>query len=154
VKPTTPAETPPRATAEVVLDTVPATMRAIRGHMREGRAEGVSVPQFRALLHVGRNPGTDLSSLAEHLGASMPAVSELVSRLVRDGLIVRELDPASRRRIRLTISPDGERYYREARGRTVDWLAERLATASPEQLDRIAVALRELRGILGEGSEE
>ena len=148
------APTPSRKTAEVVLDTVPATMRAIRGHMREGRAEGVSVPQFRALLHVGRNPGTDLSGLAEHLGASMPAVSELVSRLVRDGLLVRELDPSSRRRIRLTISPEGERQYLAARSRTVDWLAGRLDTASPEQLDRIAGALGELRSILGEGFEE
>jgi DNA-binding MarR family transcriptional regulator len=146
--------TPSRATAEVVLDTVPATMRAIRGHMRQGRAEGVSVPQFRALLFVGRNPGTDLSSLAEHLGASMPAVSELVSRLVRDGLVLREPDPASRRRLRLTISADGERQFHEARGRTVDWLAERLAAAPPDQLERITTALRELRTILGEVSDE
>jgi len=108
------------------------------------------VPQFRALLYVGRNPGTDLSSLAEHLGASMPAVSELISRLVRDGLVLRELDPASRRRIRLTISADGERQFHEARGRTIDWLANRLGSLSPEQLDRIASALQELRRVLGD----
>ncbi len=139
-----------REAAEVVLDTVPATMRAIRVHMREGRAEGVSVPQFRALLFVGRNPGTDLSSLAEHMGASMPAVSELVSRLVRDGFVTRELDPASRRRIRLTISEAGERQYLEARGRTIAWLEDRLGSAPQDQLDRIAVALRELRAVLGD----
>jgi len=150
VNPTPAATTPSRQTAEVVLDTVPATMRAIRGHMREGREEGVSVPQFRALLYVGRNPGTDLSSLAEHLGASMPAVSELISRLVRDGLVLRELDPASRRRIRLTNSADGERQFHEARGRTIDWLANRLGSLSPEQLDRIASALQELRTVLGD----
>ena len=150
MNPTPAATTPSRQTAEVVLDTVPATMRAIRGHMREGREEGVSVPQFRALLYVGRNPGTDLSSLAEHLGASMPAVSELISRLVRDGLVLRELDPASRRRIRLTISADGERQFHEARGRTIDWLANRLGSLSPEQLDRIASALQELRRVLGD----
>ena len=150
VKPTSADPTPSRATAEVVLDTVPATMRAIRGHMREGRAEGVSVPQFRALLFVGRNPGTDLSSLAEHLGASMPAVSELISRLVRDGLVIRELDPASRRRIRLTISVDGERQFHAARGRTIDWLADRLSEATPEQLERIADGLRELRTVIGD----
>lgn len=141
-----------REAAEVVLDTVPYSMRMIRGHMREGRAEGVSVPQFRALLYVARNPGSDLSSVAEHLGASMPAVSELISRLVRDGLIQRELDPSSRRRIRLTISPEGERQYTEARGRTLDWISERLSTATPEQLERLSAALRELRAALGDGS--
>ena len=34
------------------------------------------------------------------------------------------------------------------------WLAERLAAAPSDQLDRIAVTLRELRALLGEGSEE
>jgi DNA-binding MarR family transcriptional regulator len=80
----------------------------------------------------------------------MPAVSELISRLVRDGLVIRELDPASRRRIRLTVSADGERQFHEARDRTIDWLADRMNTASPEQLDRIADGLRELRTVLGD----
>jgi DNA-binding MarR family transcriptional regulator len=137
-----------RATAEVVLDTVPPIMRVVRDHMRAGRAEGVSVPQFRALLYVRRNPGTDLSSVAEHMGASMPAVSELVSRLVRDGLVARELDPRSRRRVRLTLSPDGERQLGEARERTLEWLAGRVASAAPEQLERIEAALRDLRSAL------
>jgi DNA-binding MarR family transcriptional regulator len=127
-------------------------MNIVRARMREGRAEGVSVPQFRALLFVRGNPGTDLSSLAEHVGASMPAVSELVSRLVRDGLVVREPDPASRRRVRLTISESGDRQLADARERTLDWLAERLQSASPAQLERIGAALRELTEVLeGEG---
>lgn len=125
-------------------------MRVVRSHMREGRAEGMSVPQFRALLFLRRNPGTDLSSVAEHVGTSMPAASELVSRLVRDGLVVRELDPASRRRVRLTLSEDGDRQLAEARERTIDWLSMRLGSASPEQLERIDTALRELLSALGD----
>ena len=73
-----------RATAEAVLETVPRVMRAIRAQMRAGRVESITVPQFRAMRYIWRHPGTDLSSVAEHLGASMPALSELVSRLVRD----------------------------------------------------------------------
>jgi DNA-binding MarR family transcriptional regulator len=143
-----------RAAAEAVLDTVPSIMHVIRGRMREGRIDGVSVPQFRALLFVHRNPGTDLSSVAEHMGASMPALSELVSRLVRDGLIVREADPASRRRIRLTTSADGERQLAVARERTLDWMAERLGPVPPDQLERIDVALRSLLAVLDETAGE
>jgi DNA-binding MarR family transcriptional regulator len=123
-------------------------MRMIRTRMRAGRAEGVSVPQFRALLYVRRNPGTDLSSVAEHMGASMPAVSELMSRLVRDGFVARELDPASRRRVRLTLSRDGERQLGEASERTLEWLARRVESATPEQLERVEAALRDLRSAL------
>lgn len=142
-----------RSTAEVVLESVPPVMRAIRARMREGRVEGLSVPQFRALLYVRRHPGTDLSSVAEHLGASMPSASELVSRLVRDGLMARTADPASRRRVRLSLSEEGDRLLSEARGRTLDWLTLRLSTAPPERLARIEAALRELRSALEEAAE-
>lgn len=141
-----------RAAAEAVLDGVPPVMRAVRAQMREGRGVGVSVTQFRALLYIGRNPGTDLSSVADHLGASMPAVSELVSRLVRAGLVSRQPDPASRRRVRLALHPEGERQLAEARGRTTDWLTGRLAGLSPKRRRRIVGALRELRSAL-EGAE-
>jgi len=141
-----------RTTAEAVLEAVPATMHLIRGQMREGRAEGVSVPQFRALLHVRRNPGTTLSGVADHLGASMPSASELVSRLVRDGLLVREPDPASRRRVRLTISAEGEREFLAAREHTLAWLSSRLAAMPPEALERMAAALRDLRAALEDGA--
>ncbi|HEY5630051.1 MAG TPA: MarR family transcriptional regulator [Candidatus Limnocylindrales bacterium] len=143
-----------RSAAEAVLESVPPVMRAIRARMREGRAEGISVPQFRAMLFVRRHPGTDLSSVAEHLGASMPSASELVSRLVRDGLMLRTADPASRRRVQLSLSDEGDRQLSEARDRTLDWLAGRLAAStSPEGLGRIDAALRELRSALEASSE-
>lgn len=142
-----------RSAAEAVLESVPPVMRAIRARMREGRAEGISVPQFRAMLFVRRHPGTDLSSVAEHLGASMPSASELVSRLVRDGLMARTADPASRRRVQLVLSDEGDRLLSDARGRTLDWLTGRLATSSPERLARIEAALRELRSALDEPAE-
>ncbi len=144
----------PLSVAESILETVPSVMRSIRTRMREGRAEGVSVAQFRALLYIRRNPGTGLSSVADHLGASMPAVSELVSRLVRDGLVRREPDPASRRRVRLTLSPEGARQLGEARNRTTDWLAARLADVSPKRRRRIAGALRELQAALDDAAGE
>src|ERR1035437_7501801 len=97
------AEEAPRA----VLETVPFVMRAIRARMREGRSEAISVAQFRALLYIRRHPGTGLSAVADHVGTSLPAASELVARLVRQEIVDRETDPASRRRIRLTLSKAG-----------------------------------------------
>jgi DNA-binding MarR family transcriptional regulator len=137
-----------RAVGEAVLESVPAVMGALRAHMREGRAEGLSVPQFRALLYLRRNPASDLSGVAEFLGAGLPAASELISRLVRDGLVSREADPASRRRVQLTLSESGERQLAEARDRTLDWLVERLGDHPPDRLQRIETALTELRDAL------
>jgi DNA-binding MarR family transcriptional regulator len=145
--------TPPHEeAARAVLETVPLVMRAIRARMREGRPEAISVPQFRALLYIRRHPGTDLSGVADHLGSSLPAVSELVARLVRQELVLRETDPASRRRIRLTLSPTGLADLQAAELRTTEWLAGVLASLDPAALAALAEGLAGLRAaVAGDG---
>jgi len=134
--------------AAAILEQVPVAMRAIRARMREGRPAGISVAQFRALLYVRRHTGCGLSDLAEHLGTSVPAASELVSRLVREELLVRETDPAERRRIRLTLSAEGSRQLDHARSAAVDWLRARVATLDPARQRALVAALADLRSLV------
>ncbi len=134
----------PTSAARGVLDVVPALMRAIRSRMRSGRPAGVSVPQFRALLFIRRHPATDLTGVAEHLGTSAPAASELVARLVHAGLVDRSPDPASRRRIRLSLTGAGAAELDRAEAATVAWLAGRLGSLDPERLAAAATALGDL----------
>jgi len=117
--------------------------------MRAGRPAGLSIPQFRALLFVRRNPGSDLSGVAEHLGTSLPATSELVARLVSQGLLVREADPSSRRRIRLSLSPAGLATLRDAESRTREWLVSALGREDPDRLARLVAALGDLDRLIG-----
>lgn len=134
-------------TAATILETVPAAMRAIRSRMRANRG-GLSVPQFRALTFVLRNPGTSLSQIAEHLGTSVPAASELVSRLVDQGLLVRATDPAERRRIRLTLSDEGCRAFEIARSGTEAWLRDLLGGLDEAGRATLAAGLLELRALI------
>ncbi len=140
---------PAQAAAAAILETIPPVMRAIRARMREGRPVGISVPQFRALLYVRRNPGTGLSGVAEHLGTSLPAASELVARLVQRGLVAREADPASRRRIRLAIRPSGADYLGVAQAGTTAWLVGRLEDEDPGTLAALVEALGHLNALVG-----
>ncbi len=151
----TPSDASPLAetTALVVLEAVPLVMRAVRARMREGRPAGVTVPQFRALLFIRRHPGAALSDVAEHLGTSVPAASDLVSRLVREALVVREADPRSRRRVSLTLTAEGRGQLESAERRVSGWLADELARLSPEQLAVVAAGLEDLRALFA-GSEE
>jgi len=134
--------------AAAILENVPVAMRAIRARMREGRPPGISVAQLRALLYVRRNPGSGLSDLAEHLGTSVPAASELVSRLVRLELLTRETDPAERRRIRLTLSPGGAGQLEAAQRGAVDWLRGRVSGLGPERQRALVAALADLRALV------
>ena len=136
------------AAAAAILDTVPVAMRALRSRMRANRG-GLSVPQFRAMMFVRRNPGSSLSQIAEHLGTSVPAASELVSRLVAQGLVIRVTDPMERRRIRLTLSDDGRRDLELARSGTEAWLAGLLAGLDGAARRRLEAGLLELKALIG-----
>jgi DNA-binding MarR family transcriptional regulator len=142
------AETTPDQVAIAILETIPPAMRAIREQMRSGRAASLSVAQFRLLLFVRRHPGTSLSPLAEHLGTTLPAASQLVERLVRAGLVTRAQHPEERRRVELRLTDAGDATLAECDARTRSWLCERLAGLEETELDRLASALRELRTLL------
>jgi DNA-binding MarR family transcriptional regulator len=143
----TPAPTPDQI-AIAILETIPPSMRVIREQMRSGIAASLSVPQFRGLLFVRRHSGTSLSPLADHLGTSVPAASQLVERLVRAGLVTREQHPDERRRVQLRITDLGAATLEECDARTRAWLCERLSGLTETDLERLDATLRELRELL------
>ena len=145
--PSTATTAPTRDAAMAVLETLPSVMRAIRGRMREGRPEGVTVAQFRVLVYLRRHPGTDLSAVADHVGTSVPAASELVARLVRQDLVERERDPQSHRRVRLTLSPSGWTALEAAERRTTEWLGSVLGRLDPARLAALLEGLRDLQAL-------
>lgn len=142
------AETTPDQVAVAILETIPSSMRAIREHMRSARAAGLSVPQFRLMLFVRRNPGVSLSGLADHLGTTLPAASQLVERLVRSGLVSRVQHPEERRRVELRLTEAGAAALAECDVQTRAWLCRALSGMDAKQLQRIQDSLRDLRSAL------
>lgn len=108
------ANAPERATAmsercaAAVLDTVPSIMDALRGAMRRHVGEQLSVPQYRCLNFIAREPGTSLSAVAAFMGVTLPTASALVDRLVRAGALQTTHSSEDRRRSCLTITAAGE----------------------------------------------
>ena len=141
-------DTTPDQVAVAILETIPASMRAIREQMRSGRAAGLSVAQFRLLLFVRRNPGTSLSGLADHLGTTLPAASQMVERLVRAGLVSRVQHPEERRRVELRLSDAGATALAECDAQTRAWLCECLSGLDAQRLDELLGSLRDLRSAL------
>ncbi len=113
----------------------------------------MSVAQFRALLYLRRHPGSGLSEIADHLGTSVPAASELVSRLVRQVLVVRGTDPAERRRIRLTLSATGTGQLDQAQWAAMAWLRVLVEELDPERQWAIVDVLADLRRLILAGDE-
>ena len=139
--------------AALLLEVAPLVMRTIRTWMRVNRAADVSVPQFRALGHVNRHPGASLTSVAEHLGLTLPATSRLVDGLARRGYLQRAASVSDRRSIELRIAPKGAEMLEKTRRGTQEYLAALMEELTPTERETIARALDVLRGVFGSPRE-
>jgi DNA-binding MarR family transcriptional regulator len=137
----------PEAIAREVLDVIPLMMRVIRTEMRSQRSAGLTVPQFRVLLFLSRNPGSSLLAAAEYLGLTSPTVSSMVDGLVHDHLVKREDAVRDRREVLLTLTVQGESILEKARNGTQARLAKILSLLSPQERDGVFQALKCLQPV-------
>lgn len=131
--------------AQTVLEVIPLVMRTIRRNLREQRDPDMSLPEFRGLAFINRNPGCSLNEAAEHIGLEPPSASKLVEHLVQRGLVRREADPADRRRVQLTLLPRGQRNIDLAYEHTRSFLAEQLAGLNAAEREAVLKSMQILK---------
>ena len=134
------------------MDTAPQIIQAIRVEMRRGRGSDISIPQFRTLGFIQRNPDSSLSNLAEHLGLTLPSVSKLVDGLVKQKLVTRRESTADRRRLTLVLTKEGASIVDSARAGAQANLAQKLGCLSIDELETIYQAMKLLRPIFASQS--
>ena len=101
----------------------------------------VTLPQLLLLARVERLAPATPSALAEASGASLPAASQMIERLVRQGLLVRAEDPGDRRRRALAVTPRGRRLLAQVAAARAAEYGESLAGLPPALLRALADAL-------------
>lgn len=98
-------------------------------------------PQFRILNYVYRCSGTSLSQVAAQLGVRLPTASVMLVKLAEDGLVTRDRDPASRRRMRLELTDKGRAAIERVRETLFARLTTRLEGLTPEARRAVDAAL-------------
>jgi DNA-binding MarR family transcriptional regulator len=84
---------------------------------------------------------------AEHV--SSPMVTKVAKLLEEAGLVSRTVDDVDRRVTRLAITHEGARRFDKSRTRKNAWLAQRLRTLSPDELDALETAIPILERLAG-----
>src|SRR5258706_13910342 len=140
--------------AQGLMDTAPQIMQAIRMEMRRGRGSDISIPQFRTLRFIQRNPDSSLCHLAEHLGLTLPSVSKLVDGLVKQKLITRKESTADRRKLTLVLTQAGAAIVDSARAGALANLAKKLVELSNDELETISQAMQLLHPIFINQSDQ
>ncbi len=114
-------------------------LRVVRELRRGARGMGMPPHHLRALRHIADGPIRP-ARLAETLGITPRAVTDVVDALVESGLVGVAADPDDRRAKVLTVTDSGSHQLEEAKARR-DATAEELFGALDEEERRSLVAL-------------
>jgi DNA-binding MarR family transcriptional regulator len=134
----------------VAADLRPVVLRLARGLRKETEQVGITARQATLLWLIRRSPGLSLAELAAEEGISPPALSGHIDRLESAGLVERVRSSKDRRRVGLRLTEKGSQLLRRVRARRTTWLAERMRSLDPQELEAIEIALPSLHRILGD----
>lgn len=107
-------------------------------HEAVGSRLGVSAMDQRALGVIGARGPLSAGALAKEIGLTPGAVTGMVDRLERAGLVTRAPDPADRRRVVIQVADTGRAVFGEVFSGLSAAMAEMVSRYSPEEQAVIA----------------
>lgn len=131
--------------AKQLIETVPLVMQFMRRQMRQASPHDLSIAQLRTLYFISIHDRPSLSSTADFIGLSLPAMSRLVEALVKRGFLSRTECTNDRRHVRLGITSAGQATLDQSWKGTHARLAEEVASMTPQQRETISQAMDLLR---------
>jgi MarR family transcriptional regulator, transcriptional regulator for hemolysin len=113
------------------------------------RALGLSANQLPVLVQLKDGSARTQRELAHFAGVEQPSMAELLKRMERDGLIVREANPADKRSSLIRLADDVLALIGPARAAMSEGNAEALADFSAEEIETLTVLLRRMIANIG-----
>lgn len=117
-----------------------------RAWRKTGREPSFS--QFKTLMMLRHHGPSSIKLLAEALAISSAATSEMIERLVEQGLVDRRQDPADRRRVVVSLTRHAIKGVERHEALIHKRLAAVLGVLEPAQAERWAELWGELGGVL------
>jgi DNA-binding MarR family transcriptional regulator len=135
----------PSNAVDAVVEHYEALMhRLIAGHATDFTEVGITMSQAKVLYVVMAAGELRMSELAARLGIGSSSASGLADRLVELGLLVRGDDPADRRQVVVTTTPEAAALMERFRELNQRQLRELLTRLAPDELDIVDRSLEVL----------
>ena len=125
-----------------------AMARSDPGRLEAWVELGLTMTQLRVLFVLRAEDGASAGALAERLRVKPSTLTRIVDRLVRHGLVRREIDEDDRRLVRHHLSAPGARTVEEMERRGRARLDEVFNRLTASQLEQLVVALEDLTAAL------
>ena len=115
--------------------------RSMRNYIQYVRESGFSMSQLGALFHLHHKGSSDVSGMGDHLGVTSAAVSQMLDRLVDQGLIRRTEDPNDRRVKQIALTEKGRQVLDAGIRARVSWLDDLGKDLSDQEKAQITAAV-------------
>lgn len=115
--------------------------RSMQDFKRFTDESGLSPSQIHTLMRLHHQETCGVSEIGEHLGISNPAASQLVERLVQQGLLERCEAPDDRRQKQISLSRAGRALIDDGIEARQQWWVELTTTLTPQEQVEITRAL-------------
>jgi len=118
--------------------------RSMHGFAMHLRSNHLSMSQMGALMHVQHHGTCAVAAIGDGLGVTSAAVSQIVDRLVEQGMVHREEDPEDRRAKRIHLTPVGIAAVDRAIRARQQWFADLAGSMTDDEMDVATTTLRML----------
>ena len=118
--------------------------RSMHNTIRFAKESGLSMSQMGALFHLHRKGSCAVSDLGDHLDITNAAASQMLDRLVEQGLILRTEDPGDRRLKQIVLTERGKQLIHDSLHARQAWLDDLAAALTAEEKETLTPALRTL----------
>ena len=102
----------------------------------------LSLHQAYALTFVFYNGPSKISDLCEHMMVSAAAASQMVDRLEKQNLVIRQPDPEDRRIRNVVLTSEGESFVQKSIEARQSWVKALPASLTEEEQEQITAALQ------------
>jgi len=119
--------------------------RSMVDFIRYAKEHGLSRSQVGAMFQIHRRGSCSIHDIAGPLGISRAAASQLVDRMVGQGLVVRAEDPDDRRAKVIGLTDEGRCILEEGGRVQHRWLREFVSSLPDEDQVKVVEALQILR---------
>lgn len=111
---------------------------------RYAHSVGLSLAQISILMHLHFHGACEVTKFSEMLQISRAAASQMIERLVQQGVVYR-FPKQNDRRVRLVdLTPSGEKIITESLDARVEWVNELVSSISREEREQFFVLLTRL----------
>ena len=141
-----------RSSVRVWLRLLSCTMAIEKEVQRRFATRGMTLPRFDVLAALDRHGELNMGALSKALLVSNGNVTQLVQKLIREGLVEMRKPPADRRSSIVRLTPEGRQVFAGLARAHQDWIDEIVGDLDFTQRERLYVALGLLKISIGSAS--